>query len=507
MEQSFDASQCEPLLQELADLSLFEYELRRKTEAKNLGIRVTFLDAAVDARRSHSIGGSDTADTPPLFPSVEPWPHAVDGAALLDALSTLFARYVILPAGGADTLALWTLHSYTFDAGRVSPILCLTSPKKRCGKSTVLALLGAVVHRPLPTANITAAALFRSMEAWHPTLLIDEGDTFVRYSDELRGILNAGHTRETAYVIRTTGENYEPRAFHVWGPKAVALIGKLPSTLEDRSLVLALKRKLRTEHVERLRLGDLATFSDLPRRCLRWAQEHCTALQAQDPALPSGIHDRAADNWRPLVALAAVAGGNWPTRVQHAIYTLEMHGHKEEDDMGVMLLEDIKAIFTKLAQEPMLVAQQMHEKIWSQTLRDKLLDLDLRPWMEYQRGKPITERGIAGLLAPFDIRPRSVRIGPLTNKGYRLTQFADAFARYLPPETVTPSQSSNDAALQPSNAVTGAEAISVTASQPSNGAGVLDPASVTPSNGADVTEHDASNHTPVAECDGVTEAL
>jgi len=158
-----------------------------------------------------------------------------------------------------------------------------------------------------------------------------------------------------------------------------------------------------------------------------------------------------------------------------------------------MLLEDIKMIFTAHAQAEVFVAHQMHDKIFSANLRDELLELALRPWPEYQKGKPITQSGIAGLLAPFDIRPRSIRIGVVTGKGYRLDQFEDAFARYLPPETVTPSQPSNDAALQPLDAVTGTEATSVTASQSSNG--------------ADVTDHDASNPAPVAECDGVTEAL
>ena len=67
-------------------------------------------------------------------------------------------------------------------------------------------------------------------------MLIDEADSFLRNSDELRGVLNSGHTRDSAFVIRTVGEDHEPRRFSTWGAKAIALIGKLPDTLADRSI-------------------------------------------------------------------------------------------------------------------------------------------------------------------------------------------------------------------------------------------------------------------------------
>ena len=98
---------------------------------------------------------------------------------------------------------------------------------------------GVVVLRhlcraPLLSGNITPAALFRAVEAWKPTLLIDEADTFAKMSDELRGILNAGHTRDTAFVVRAEGDSNEPRMFSTWAPKMVAAIGRLPDTIEDR---------------------------------------------------------------------------------------------------------------------------------------------------------------------------------------------------------------------------------------------------------------------------------
>lgn len=177
----------------------------------------------------------DGAGTPVLFTDPEPWPKAVDGASLLDDLAALYTRYVVLPEGAADMLALWTVHTYGHGAAQATPRVGIESPQKRCGKTTLLALIGAVAARPLPASNITSAALFRAVERWQPTVLIDEADTFLPANDELRGVLNAGHTRSQAYIIRTVGDDHEPRAFCVWAPVAIALIGKLPSTLADRA--------------------------------------------------------------------------------------------------------------------------------------------------------------------------------------------------------------------------------------------------------------------------------
>ena len=76
---------------------------------------------------------------------------------------------------------------------------------KRCGKSTLLELLLGLVFKALSTSNTSVAALFRGIEMWQPTVLIDEGDTFLRDNEELRGIINSGHSRGSAYVLRTVG--------------------------------------------------------------------------------------------------------------------------------------------------------------------------------------------------------------------------------------------------------------------------------------------------------------
>jgi putative DNA primase/helicase len=181
-----------------------------------------------------------------------PWPEAVNGGSLLDGLAATYRRYVVLPAGGADTLALWTVHTHALEVATVSPILTLQSPAKRCGKTTTLHILASVVAHALPCSTIRPAAIFRTVERYRPTLILDEADTYLSpQHDDIRGILNSGHTRATAFVIRTAGDDHEPRRFSTWCPKAIALIGALPPTLADRSITLRLQRKALGERVER----------------------------------------------------------------------------------------------------------------------------------------------------------------------------------------------------------------------------------------------------------------
>jgi hypothetical protein len=357
----------------------------------------------------------------------ELWPDSVNGDQLLRDLAAVFSRFVSLPPGGAETLALWTLHAYALPAARTSPILALTSPDKRCGKSTALTVLYALVPRALFASNISPAALFRTVEAHRPTLLIDEADTFLRGNDELRGLLNSGHV-PTGTVVRTVGDDYEPRAFSTWCAKALAHIGELPGTLADRAIVLPFRRRKPHEKLDHLRLDRLSELEPLGQRAARWARDSGNALLRAEPEMPSELNDRAADNWRPLLAIADLAGGPWPALARHAARTIS-GPQAEAQSTSVMLVDDLRQMF----------AEAGTDRLSSRHLVETLAQRDDRPWSEMRGGHPITVRRIAKMLQPFGVHPRTVRSGGETFKGYCLEDFADVFDRYLPPN---PSQAS-----------------------------------------------------------------
>lgn len=402
----------------LAEMPQLEYGRERSESAARLGVPVTILDRAVAQMRSE---GTGEAGAP--FRELKPWSEAVDGATLLDSLAAIARRHVVLPRHADIAIALFVIATHAIDAMNVMAILAIVSPEMRCGKSTLLAILSRLVRRPLPSSNITKAALFRAVEAWTPTLMIDEADTFLRDSEELRGILNSGHTREAAYVIRTVGDYHEPRRFSTWGAKAIALIGRLPETLHDRSIEIALTRRLPGERVEKLRHADPVEFSILAAKCARWATDNEQAIRAARPTLPDVMNDRAGDNWEGLFAIADIAGGEWPALSRSAAAALSAGADVDAGSIKVQMLHDTAGIFERMS----------IEKIASADMVTELTGIADSPWADYSRGRPITQRQVARLLRGYGIVPTSVRLPDgRTPKGYRREQFLDAVRRYLP---------------------------------------------------------------------------
>jgi hypothetical protein len=418
----------------LAELSPLKYDKKRSAAARELGVSVGALDRAVKevrAARSETKGQG----RPLELPLIEPWHLPVNGAELLDEICRKIRRYVVLPEGSADAMALWALHTHVFDCFNHTPRLAITSPEKGCGKTTALDVLRELVARPLPTSNVTVSAVFRTIEIANPTLLIDEADTFLKENEELRGILNSGHRKGTP-IIRTVGDDYEPRQFSTWSPAAIAMIGNLPSTLDDRSISVRLRRRKPTEPVQTFRSDRSTDLHVLARRAARWAADHQAALVNADPDMGSLIN-RIADNWRPLFAIADAAGDKWANHVRSIAQSAE--AEKEDQSVRTMLLADIRDIFT---------ARPHSDRISSAELASELGSMEGRPWAEWGRnGKPMTAAALARMLSPFGILSGTRRAGPDTFKGYLYSGFDEAFSSYLADfaiQSVTTSQLNND---------------------------------------------------------------
>src|SRR5258708_3702871 len=165
----------------------------------------------------------------------------------------------------------------------------------------------------------------------------------------MRGILNSGHTKAAAHVIRNVEVNgeYKPRRFSTWAPKAIATIRTLADTLEDRAIVVQLQRKPKAATVARLRKRDSEEFAILRRQAARWAHDNFSSLTDPEPGIPEVLNDRAADNWRPLLAIADLAGGAWPKRARDAACILSGEGH-DSTSVNVELLVDIQVAFGEL---------------------------------------------------------------------------------------------------------------------------------------------------------------
>jgi putative DNA primase/helicase len=365
------------------------------------------------------------------LPPVEPWPEPVDGNEVLHQVRARFVRAVILPPGAAEVLALWPAHAHAFDAFLHTPRLNLSSAEAECGKTTTLDLLATLAPRSLRTENLTAPVLFRLVAQYKPTLLLDEVDTYLSHAQELRGLINAGH-KQGGCAYRCEGKDNAVRAFNAFAPAVISGIGALHETLRSRSISLLLV-KAKPEEQEGLtaRFDSRHTETEvvLCRKLARWAQDNFAALQVCDPAMPPGAYNRTADNWRPLFAIAQIAGGDWPQLALEAYNHLTAHhaslsrrsptkadpiqSQIENQKSQISLLADIRQIFTqsgatRISSKQLVESLRAHATGRYTTLGAPHLALS---WLA---------RG----LHPFGINPRVMRIGAHCAKGYELADFA-----------------------------------------------------------------------------------
>jgi Protein of unknown function (DUF3631) len=419
-----------------ADLATF---MRLRARLKGAKISVSELDKALNGGEAASGEDDGGQGRVIVFPEIELWPDPVDGAALLVEIVAQLERHVMLPREAATAIALWIMHAHCFDAFTISPRLVITSPEKRCGKTTLLRVIQALVPKPLAAANITAAAMFRTIEKHRPTLLIDEADTFLPDNEELRGVINSGHERE-GQVIRLVGEDFEPSAFSTFCPTVIAAIGNLPGTIDDRSITIAMRRRLASESIVPFRSDRAGHLHELARKAARWDANHEYALREADPDMPEALHDRACDNWRGPLAISDLAGGDWPQKARSAAQTLSTQGSdQDEQSRGVILLADIRRVFD----ERLKKGGKDADRISSTDLVFNLVGLTDRPWATWSRGRQITPATAARMLKTFGIVPNTIKLadGKQPN-GYKRCQFDDSFGRYLSHSPDTLSQSS-----------------------------------------------------------------
>jgi hypothetical protein len=427
----------------------------RKSIAGLLGLPLGSLDdklgELVKKRVSTPEGpnGDGLPGKPLTFDEIEPWPDPVNGAELLTALSGAIGAYVIMDAHQRDATALWAVFAHAHDLRDFAPLLIAKSAIKRSGKSRLAEIMERLAPRPLYIAGLTVTFIERAIEGHHPTLIIDEADRLRKGDQALAERVDAQFNRSFRRQIANVGKNvplpgggYEPRLFSTWAPTFIAGIGQQADTAEDRAVIIALKRKLPTETVKRLRVKDGADLCVLARKIARFVADNEVRLRTHEPAALDVNNDRAKDVWEPLLAIAETAGGEWPDRARKAAKELSGETEEEEDEFKVRLLGDIRGLFLQAFPTGHVARKDGAEgrpddgpRLSSAEIVRKLLTLEDRSYDAMGRAqRPLTQYGLGRALREFKIRSGTIR--PLNNKtttakGYYLRQFEDGFARYL----------------------------------------------------------------------------
>ena len=260
-------------------------------------------------------GGDTQRDEPngakpvEIPPTAKPWwDGELTAREVLDEICEAEKRFVCMKPSQRRAVALWIVLTYLHDAVDILPILLISSPEEECGKSTLLKLILYLSNRPVRAGNISAAAIYRTIKDICPTMCLDEAETYLKDNEEMRGVIDSGHEREFAWVIRTAMEGEETVQFSTWCPKALAQIGLPKRTILSRSIHIRLSRKLKDDKTEKLRKKHYQEFENLRRKISGLAddiRDHVKAFEDDT------LENRAGDNWQPLFAIASAAGEEW----------------------------------------------------------------------------------------------------------------------------------------------------------------------------------------------------
>ncbi|MFT5451300.1 MAG: hypothetical protein ACI9N9_000784 [Enterobacterales bacterium] len=405
------------IINDIAKLPELDYQLARIHTAKFLNVTLKAFDQLVKSARNKLDAGKDEGLVVYTKPSSEP---VLDIALIVSLIYQILEDHVACTDSVKVAATLWILMTWFIPASHVLPIAWINAPEKRCGKSTLLTLMSRLSKKSLSTSNITGSALFRSIESYKPTLFIDEIDTFINDNEGIRGVLNAGHSRDNPYIMRCVGDDNEPISFNVYGAKAISGIGKIPDTLIDRSIPLTLRRKMKNESKKRVRDLPIDVTNKIQSQLARWSNDNMTAIEEAKPVLPPYINDRAQDNWEILLKIAMILGDDWLEQAYKSC--IEISGVENDDpSIAEQLLADIQTVF-KIKNTDRLLT------------RDLISGLCHDPemlWVTFNQGKRITARQVANILSGFRISSKDLRVGNARGKGYDLGNFQDTFSRYL----------------------------------------------------------------------------
>lgn len=356
-------------------------------------------------------------------------------ADLLNQVHTYASRFIAYPdEHSAIAHTLWIAHAHVVNAFDNTPRIAFLSPEPGSGKSRAMEITEHLVPRPVLSVNSSVAYIFRKIsdEEGLPTLLMDEVDAIfgkgrTDNNEDLRGLLNSGY-RKGAIAGRAAmrGKEVVTEDWPSFCAVAMAGLNRLPDTLMTRSIVIPMKRRKPGQRIEPFRRRVNGPEAEkLMISLSKWTNSVYQHLEGSWPELPEGVEDRDADLWEPIIAIADAAGGAWPDLARNAATAMVSKSKEVPLTLGVQLLTDIQKVFKDLNAD----------RISSNDLVDELCNMPEAPWSNL-RGEPIDARFIGKELRRYEITSTTIRVHGQVAKGFKLSDFTDAFARYV----TTPEQ-------------------------------------------------------------------
>jgi hypothetical protein len=380
---------------------------------KPLGASVGSLEESWGAEKAEAASKSNIIREWP-----EPSPTHVNPLDLMSKVTKFIARFVVMTPSERTLIFFWSFLPWTVQLWPKLAILRITSPEKQCGKSTALDVLEQLIPNPFLTINISAAALYRLIEALKPTVLVDEADSFASTREDFRNIACGGFDRNRP-VVRFNTETQQVETFQTHGCRVIASIGSLHETIEDRSVFVQLTKKAYDQEVEQLTDVPAAEFEELRQMYARVVAGHFGEFASQKLKRPEAFVSREWDKYRPLLTIASVFGCY---ELALRAFTTVMRAYDPQTSVAIEILLRMRVMFK--------VCSQPEKFLFTHAVVLELNKDKEAPWGDLK--DQLTQKKLAGYLRPFKIKSRNKQDGAGNQaKAYFYEDFKNVFKSYL----------------------------------------------------------------------------
>jgi hypothetical protein len=391
-----------------------------KELAKVLGVRTEVL-------RELASGPAKPKPELSFAANYEPWPQPVDAEELLNEIMVRIRKEVIIEPHQLWVCALWIMFTWVHAKMEFSPILYVTGPTMECGKTTLLSVIGKMVRRPVKTSNVSAPAIYRLCELYHPTFLMDEAQDQLKNPDFWL-VIKSGHA-PGEYAIRCDPATNNPEAFDVFCPKLLAGIGRANGQIMSRSVIIEMERK-DGERDRSVKEND-PVFVEIRRKLARWANDATDLDRVQLPR-ESQSKMRHRDNWEALYRTARGVS----EIVAQQLLAFVPSFIDEEQDSATYLLNSLRNLYRE--------HNQMTREgfLGSEAIVNALNQDREAPWYA-KDDKGLSVRALSDRLKRYKVKPDKVWQSAINKeaRGYRYVDSRSrhndlkrVFEQYLPTE-------------------------------------------------------------------------
>ena len=217
----------------------------------------------------------------------EPEPYESTEKLFEEIKDFLYTHLETPKSDDLTVIAAWILHTWTLEKSDTTAYLFFYGVFES-GKSRALELLQELGFRAWLATGITTATLFRAVEEWQPSLLLDESETFIN-RPEISGLLNAGYKRNTIVPRQTQKADgtYETEWFDLFCPKAIAGTEDILRTTKSRCITFKMSKAARPIPI----FIDKEKACTLRNKLLQWRFDQMLDCEAREPREAATGHE------------------------------------------------------------------------------------------------------------------------------------------------------------------------------------------------------------------------